>query len=132
MMFHITATGSACIENVWLWTADHDIDDAQNSMVSVYVARGMLVESQGPVWLYGTASEHAVIYQYEFYNAAEVYASMIQTESVRILCILKALLIFCSPTTNQLHRHLPLLRIQLASSMVCSHFIDNFHTNVSR
>jgi glucan 1,3-beta-glucosidase len=84
MMFHITTSGSAYLENVWLWTADHDIDDPSNLMVSVYVARGMLVESQGPVWLYGTASEHAVLYQYEFYDAANVYASMIQTESVSI------------------------------------------------
>ena len=68
--------------------ADHDIDDpdlvdANNTMVqnSVYVARGLLIESTAPTWLYGTSSEHAVYYQYNFHNAANIFAGMIQTES---------------------------------------------------
>ncbi|KAK4141196.1 pectate lyase superfamily protein-domain-containing protein [Dichotomopilus funicola] len=81
MMFHMTSSASAYIENMWLWTADHDLDDANMTQTSVYVARGMLVESVKPVWLYGTASEHAVFYQYEFYRAQQVLAAMIQTES---------------------------------------------------
>ncbi len=81
-MFHITSTGQAYLENIWLWTADHDIDDAKNSQINVYVARGLLIESTGPVWLYGTSVEHAVLYQYEFYHAKNVFATMIQTESV--------------------------------------------------
>jgi hypothetical protein len=47
----------------------------------VYVARGLLVESTAPTWLYGTSSEHAVYYQYNFYKARNVFAGMIQTES---------------------------------------------------
>jgi hypothetical protein len=39
------------------------------------------VESTEPTFLYGTSSEHAVLYQYEFFNAKNVLASMIQTES---------------------------------------------------
>ncbi|KAK1673872.1 hypothetical protein BDP55DRAFT_746932, partial [Colletotrichum godetiae] len=73
---------------MWLWIADHIIDDsgledANDTMVhnSVYVARGLLVESTGPTWLYGTSSEHAVMYQYNFHNAASVFAAIIQTES---------------------------------------------------
>ncbi|KAL2141294.1 hypothetical protein VTI28DRAFT_2528 [Corynascus sepedonium] len=81
MMFHLTPTGSAYIENVWLWTADHDLDSNNMTQVSVYVARGMLVESVKPTWLYGTGSEHAVFYQYEFYRAKQLLAAMIQTES---------------------------------------------------
>lgn len=50
-------------------------------MISVYSARGMLVQSEGPVWLYGTASEHSVMYQYNFHNAVDVYAGLLQTES---------------------------------------------------
>jgi hypothetical protein len=42
---------------------------------------GVLIESQGPVWLYGTASEHCVLYQYQTYNAANIFMGMIQTES---------------------------------------------------
>lgn len=41
----------------------------------------MLVESIAPTWLYGTASEHATFYQYTFYNAKNIIAGEIQTES---------------------------------------------------
>ncbi|KAK5659440.1 hypothetical protein OQA88_641 [Cercophora sp. LCS_1] len=88
LMMHIKPGSSGYFENVWLWVADHDIDDpdlvdANNTMVqnSVYVARGLLVESTAPTWLYGTSSEHAVYYQYNFHNAANIFAGMIQTES---------------------------------------------------
>ena len=50
-------------------------------MISVYTARGMLIESVDAVWLYGTASEHAVFYQYNFNAARNVFAGMLQTES---------------------------------------------------
>lgn len=81
MMFHMTKSASAYIENMWLWVADHGLDDDNMTQLSVYVARGMLIESTKPVWLYGTASEHAVFYQYEFLHAKNVLAAMIQTES---------------------------------------------------
>lgn len=50
-------------------------------MISVYNARGLLIESVDPVWLYGTASEHSVFYQYNFNKAKNVFAGIIQTES---------------------------------------------------
>ncbi|EPS35643.1 hypothetical protein H072_10908 [Dactylellina haptotyla CBS 200.50] len=88
MMMHITPSASAYLENVWLWVADHDIDDPDlegddNNMdqCSIFVARGLLIESTEPVWLYGTASEHATFYQYNFYGAKNIFATMIQTES---------------------------------------------------
>ncbi|KAK3175380.1 hypothetical protein K4F52_010314, partial [Lecanicillium sp. MT-2017a] len=81
LMFHMTKTASAYIENMWLWVADHDLDDDNMTQVSVYVARGMLIESTKPVWLYGTASEHSTFYQYGFHKAKNVLAAMIQTES---------------------------------------------------
>jgi len=49
-------------------------------MVDVFFARGFLIESTEPTWLYGTASEHAVMYQYEFHKARNLMAGMIQTE----------------------------------------------------
>jgi hypothetical protein len=49
--------------------------------LSVYVARGILIESKKPTWLYGTASEHSTFYQYSFYKAQNIHAGMIQTES---------------------------------------------------
>jgi hypothetical protein len=48
---------------------------------SVYVARGFLIESVQPTWLYGTASEHAVFYQFNFNKASNLFAGLIQTES---------------------------------------------------
>jgi hypothetical protein len=39
---------------------------------------GILIESQGPSWLYGTASEHAVLYQYQLYNAKDIFMGMVR------------------------------------------------------
>lgn len=50
-------------------------------MISVYVARGFLIESTTATWLYGTASEHSVYYQYNFNNAKNIFAGFVQTES---------------------------------------------------
>lgn len=62
---------------------DPDLEDTNNTMVqiSICAARGFLIESTAPVWLYATASEHTVYYQYNFYNASNIFTSMIQTES---------------------------------------------------
>ncbi|RDW56742.1 pectin lyase fold factor [Coleophoma cylindrospora] len=82
MMLHITPEANGYFENMWAWVADHDIDDAANTQITVAVARGILIEStQGPTWFYGTASEHSMLYQYNFYNATNTFAGMIQTES---------------------------------------------------
>ncbi|KAL3464344.1 pectate lyase superfamily protein-domain-containing protein [Aspergillus heterothallicus] len=88
LMLHLTSEASGYFENMWLWVADHMIDDpnlqdAYNDMtqVSVYVARGMLIESTAATWLYGTASEHSVFYQYNFHGAQNIFTTMIQTEA---------------------------------------------------
>lgn len=81
LSLHLTKTSSAYLENVWLWTADHDLDAADQGQIDVYAGRGMLIESQGPVWLLGTAAEHHTIYQYNIANAANVYIALIQTET---------------------------------------------------
>ncbi|KAL8365461.1 hypothetical protein RB595_004326 [Gaeumannomyces hyphopodioides] len=88
MLLHITKKASGYFDNMWLWVADHIIDDPllndpMNDMeqISVYSARGVLIESQSATWLYGTASEHNVFYQYNFHGARNVYTTMIQTES---------------------------------------------------
>lgn len=78
---HLTSTSSAYLENVWVWTADHDLDNDHNQ-ISIFNARGVLVESaNGPVWMYGTASEHHVMYQYNVANSKNVLMAMIQTET---------------------------------------------------
>ncbi|KAK3943075.1 hypothetical protein QBC46DRAFT_47298 [Diplogelasinospora grovesii] len=62
-------------------TADHDLDIPSQDMINVYAGRGMLIESQGPSWLWGTASEHSVLYQYQLSEASHIFLSMIQTET---------------------------------------------------
>ncbi|WPH01347.1 Hypothetical protein R9X50_00418900 [Acrodontium crateriforme] len=81
MMLHVTPQSNGYFENVWAWVADHDLDDANNKQVAVAVGRGILIESNGPTWLYGTASEHSMLYQYNFANSSNTFAGMIQTES---------------------------------------------------
>ncbi|KAF3932746.1 hypothetical protein ABW19_dt0205660 [Dactylella cylindrospora] len=82
MLMKVGSTASrAMFENVWLWTADHDLDLPEHQQISVFTGRGLLVESTNPIWLYGTASEHNVLYQYQFTNAANVYMGLIQTET---------------------------------------------------
>jgi len=66
---------------VWLWTADHDLDSPDQDLINVYAARGMLIESQGPTWLWGTTVEHCVLYQYQLSAAKDVVMGLVQTES---------------------------------------------------
>lgn len=81
LLLHLTPKSSAYLENSWIWTADHDLDSDNEDQINVFAGRGVLVESQGPTWLYGTASEHNVLYQYQLSGAKDIYLGMIQTES---------------------------------------------------
>jgi glucan 1,3-beta-glucosidase len=96
LLMHITSSASGYFENVWAWVADHDLDDPRNAattegsdgipvnvftQISIYVGRGILIESQGPTWLYGTASEHCQMYQYQLVGASNVYLGHMQTET---------------------------------------------------
>lgn len=47
MSFHITRTaGNLYVAGSWIWVADHDIDDENNTQINVFAGRGLLVESQ--------------------------------------------------------------------------------------
>ncbi|KAK4162860.1 glucan 1,3-beta-glucosidase [Cladorrhinum sp. PSN259] len=83
MAMHVTKQAAGLyMENVWLWTADHDIEDGQNTQITIYSGRGLLIESQsGPLWLWGTGSEHHVLYQYQLTSAQNVFMGQIQTET---------------------------------------------------
>lgn len=81
MMLHVTDQASAYIENSWVWTADHELDQPGQTQVSIYTGRGVLIEGNGPVWLYGTASEHHQLYNYQVANARNVFMGMIQAET---------------------------------------------------
>lgn len=70
------------MENVWLWVADHDVDDVDLSQITIYAGRGLLVDSKaGAVWLVGTAVEHHQFYEYQISQTRDIYAGQIQTET---------------------------------------------------
>ncbi|KAK3322698.1 pectate lyase superfamily protein-domain-containing protein [Apodospora peruviana] len=82
LMLHVKPQGSVYLENTWYWVADHDLEpEANNAQIDVFNGRGVLIEGAGPVWGFGTASEHSVLYNYQFSKASNVYLSLIQTET---------------------------------------------------
>ncbi|EGX93627.1 LysM domain protein [Cordyceps militaris CM01] len=65
-----------------MWDVHFRIGGAAGSNLEAPIAQRILIESgKGPVWLYGTSSEHSVLYQYMIHDASNVVMSMIQTES---------------------------------------------------
>lgn len=82
LMLHVAPGGSAYLENTWYWVADHSLEpSANNGQIDVFNGRGVLIEGEGPVWGWATASEHSVLYNYQFNNASAVYLALIQTET---------------------------------------------------
>lgn len=60
----------------------HDIDSEAQSQISIYAARGLLIESQtGPIWIVGSGSEHHTLYQYQLLNTKNIYMGQIQSET---------------------------------------------------
>jgi hypothetical protein len=81
MGVHITPSArNLYMENNWVWVADHDIDDWNSTQISVFVARGMLVQGNR-IWLVGSSVEHHTLYQYQLLNASDVWMGQIQTET---------------------------------------------------
>lgn len=77
MLLHVTSEASGYFDNVWAWTADHDLDNPLNTDasesnegipvnvqtdISIYSGRGILIELQDPAWFYGSSSEHVQMY----------------------------------------------------------------------
>lgn len=81
MILHVTPEGSGYFENTWFWVADHELDLSDHNQINIYNGRGVLIESSKGNWLWGTASEHSVLYNYQLTNAKNVYMSLIQTET---------------------------------------------------
>ncbi|KAL8957404.1 MAG: hypothetical protein Q9183_006069 [Haloplaca sp. 2 TL-2023] len=82
MLLHVTKQASIYAENCWFWVADHELDLDDHNQIDIYNGRGVLIESEnGPVWMYGTSSEHNVLYNYQIANAKNVYMGAIQTET---------------------------------------------------
>ncbi|KAL1887501.1 hypothetical protein Cpir12675_006527 [Ceratocystis pirilliformis] len=81
LLFHLTKTASAYFENTWFWVADHELDLTDHSQINIYNGRGVLIESTKGAWLWGTSSEHNVVYNYQLSNAKNVFMGLIQTET---------------------------------------------------
>ncbi|KAI6087379.1 glycoside hydrolase family 55 protein [Hypoxylon rubiginosum] len=89
MLLHVTTTSSGYFENVWVWTADHDMDvevpggveTTTDAQINIYTARGTLIESEGPCWFIGSGAEHSQVYQYQLNNAKNIFMTHIQTET---------------------------------------------------
>jgi glucan 1,3-beta-glucosidase len=83
MSMHVTSSATGLyMENVWLWVADHDVEDPKVTQITIYAGRGLLIESaEGNNWLYGTAVEHHSLYQYSLSNTADLFMGFIQTET---------------------------------------------------
>ncbi|KAL8787319.1 MAG: hypothetical protein Q9195_007814 [Heterodermia aff. obscurata] len=82
LLVHLTASSSTYIENMWAWTADHDLDDSgRNAKQSISTGRGMLIEATAGTWLHGTAVEHNTLYQYNFHTARNVFVGLQQSET---------------------------------------------------
>lgn len=78
-LLHLTSSSSAYIENMWGWTADHDLDG--NIAQNIASGRGALIEATKGTWLVGTSMEHHVLYHYNFNRASNVFAGLQQTET---------------------------------------------------
>lgn len=83
MSMHITESATGLyMENVWLWVADHDVEDPDLNQITIYAGRGLLIESsRGNIWLYGTSVEHHVLYEYQLSGTKDVVMGQIQTET---------------------------------------------------
>ncbi|TQB74031.1 hypothetical protein MPDQ_005230 [Monascus purpureus] len=80
-LLHLTATSSTYIENMWGWTADHDLELDGHVKQNISTARGALIEARGGTWLVGTGFEHHTLYQYNFYKASNIFAALQQSET---------------------------------------------------
>ncbi|KAK7716836.1 hypothetical protein SLS57_006518 [Botryosphaeria dothidea] len=81
LLFHATETASVYVENCWFWVADHELDLSDHGQIDIYNGRGVLIESTNPVWFWGTASEHNVLYNYQLKGAKNTFLGHIQTET---------------------------------------------------
>lgn len=82
--------------------ADHDIEDSSNTQITIYSGRGLYIESTtGTFWLVGTAVEHHVLYQYQFANTKNIFASQLQTETPYFQPLPTALVPFTANSTLQ-------------------------------
>ncbi|KAK6336819.1 hypothetical protein TWF718_009607 [Orbilia javanica] len=82
MHLHITRHASnVYLENNYYGSAAYQsIQPSPSRPLDVYVGRGVLIDgSPGGIWLYSTVSENSVLYQYQFQNSANIFASGLES-----------------------------------------------------
>ena len=113
LAWHITASAkNALFSHNWVWIADHELDKTGKDQIDIYNGRGILVESQGPIWMYGSSSEHSQLYNYQFSGASNIYASLLQSETAYVSppCLKLSL-----PSTYSPCEHHPSLSLPFAN-----------------
>lgn len=78
-LMDLAPSSSAYIEDMWGWTADHDLDGGNGQTIAT--GRGALVQATKGTWLMGTAFEHNTLYQYNFNGAKNVFTALQQSET---------------------------------------------------
>ena len=78
-LMDLAPTSSVYIEDMWGWTADHDLDGGNGQTIAT--GRGALIRATKGTWLVGTAMEHHTLYQYNFYGAQNVFTALQQSET---------------------------------------------------
>lgn len=79
---HFTRTArNVMISHSWVWIADHELDIPGQTQIDIYNGRGILIESEGPMWFYGSGSEHSMLYNYQLAGASNIYFSIMQSET---------------------------------------------------
>ncbi|GAB7341544.1 hypothetical protein MBLNU457_7757t2 [Dothideomycetes sp. NU457] len=81
LLVHLTEKASVLMSNNWGWVSDHELDLEDHLQISIYNGRGLLIESQGPNWIYGSSIEHSMLYNYQVANAKDLYMGHIQSET---------------------------------------------------
>lgn len=83
MSMHITSSAANLLLDAnWLWTADHDIEDPELRQITIFNGRGLYIDrAAGPLWLWGTAVEHHVLYEYQLAGVSQIFMGEIQTET---------------------------------------------------
>ncbi|OTB04165.1 glycoside hydrolase family 55 protein [Hypoxylon sp. CI-4A] len=84
LLAHFTASSSVYVDNMWGWTADHDLENASNPLTNpqyISVGRGILIESTKPSWFVGLGSEHNTLYEVNINNAENVFIGFQQSET---------------------------------------------------
>eukprot|EP00928_Gymnodinium_smaydae_P046826 TRINITY_DN3120_c0_g5_i1.p1 TRINITY_DN3120_c0_g5~~TRINITY_DN3120_c0_g5_i1.p1 ORF type:complete len:741 (+),score=76.00 TRINITY_DN3120_c0_g5_i1:51-2273(+) len=72
--------GPAYVDNVWGWTADHNLSTWEQFDPPIESYEGLDIEGEGPIYLYSTCFEHSLHYQYRF-RGSNFTALQMQTEN---------------------------------------------------